>query len=167
MTSSHIYRAWLKLRLLLSTLNNCKCLWNNRKHHHTTNTVASLERHGVLKHSNFMREIHQWRVDCSNKAASVTWRPQTTHRYVSSTEQSWYGINKKELRASFSTVMRRTEWSGKGVLHVLADTSCAQSIPGSKVHEANTGPIWGRQGPAGPHVGPMNLAIWDVSPINN
>ena len=30
----------------------------------------------------------------------------------------------------------------------------------SKVHGANTGPIWGRQGPGGPHVGPMNLAIW-------
>ena len=24
------------------------------------------------------------------------------------------------------------------------------------------GPIWGRQDPDGPHVGPMNLAIWDV-----
>ena len=22
------------------------------------------------------------------------------------------------------------------------------------------GPIWGRQDPGGPHVGPMNLAIW-------
>ena len=26
---------------------------------------------------------------------------------------------------------------------------------------ANTGPIWGRQDPGGPHVGPMNLAVWD------
>ena len=25
---------------------------------------------------------------------------------------------------------------------------------------ANMGPIWGRQDPGGPHVGPMNLAIW-------
>ena len=23
------------------------------------------------------------------------------------------------------------------------------------------GPTWGRQDPGGPHVGPMNLAIWD------
>ena len=30
----------------------------------------------------------------------------------------------------------------------------------SKVHGANMGPIWGRQDPGGPHVGPMNLAIW-------
>ena len=27
------------------------------------------------------------------------------------------------------------------------------------------GPIWGRQDPDGPHVGPMNLAIWVWSPI--
>ena len=33
-------------------------------------------------------------------------------------------------------------------------------IPDNKVHGANMGPIWGRQDPAGPHVGPMNFAIW-------
>ena len=32
----------------------------------------------------------------------------------------------------------------------------------SKVHEANMGPIWGRQDPDGPHVGPMNFAIWVI-----
>ena len=34
-------------------------------------------------------------------------------------------------------------------------------IPDSKVHGANMGPIWGRQDPGGPHIGPMNFAIWD------
>ena len=33
--------------------------------------------------------------------------------------------------------------------------------PDSKVHGANMGPIWGQQDPGGPHVGPMNFAIWD------
>ena len=33
--------------------------------------------------------------------------------------------------------------------------------PDSKVHGANMGPIWGRQDPGGPHVGPMNFAIWE------
>ena len=33
-------------------------------------------------------------------------------------------------------------------------------FPDSKVHGANMGPIWGRQDPGGPHVGPMNFAIW-------
>ena len=34
--------------------------------------------------------------------------------------------------------------------------------PDRKVHGANMGPIWGRQDPGGSHVGPMNLAIWEV-----
>ena len=33
-------------------------------------------------------------------------------------------------------------------------------VPDSKVHGTNMGPIWGRQDPGGPHVGPMNFAIW-------
>ena len=35
--------------------------------------------------------------------------------------------------------------------------------PDSKVHGANIGPIWGRLDPDGPHVGPMNFAIWGAS----
>ena len=34
------------------------------------------------------------------------------------------------------------------------------NFPDSKVHGANMGPIWGRQDPGGPHIGPMNFAIW-------
>ena len=36
------------------------------------------------------------------------------------------------------------------------------ALPDSKVHRANMGPIWDRQDPWGPHVGPMNFAIWAV-----
>ena len=39
----------------------------------------------------------------------------------------------------------------------------SQTVPGSKVHGANMGPIWGRQDPGGPHVGPMNFAIWGTA----
>ena len=35
------------------------------------------------------------------------------------------------------------------------------NIPHCKVHGANMGPIWDRQDPGVPHVGPMNFAIWD------
>ena len=35
------------------------------------------------------------------------------------------------------------------------------NIPDGKVHGADMGPIWGRQDPCGPHVGTMNLVIWD------
>ena len=46
----------------------------------------------------------------------------------------------------------------KGLIYTGA---CVNNIPDSKVHGAIMGPIWGRQDPGGPHVGPMNLAIWD------
>ena len=36
----------------------------------------------------------------------------------------------------------------------------ALHYPDSKVRGSNMGLIWGRQDPGGPHVGPMNLAIW-------
>ena len=36
-----------------------------------------------------------------------------------------------------------------------------RNTPDSKVHGANMGPIWSQQDPGGPHVGPMNFAIWD------
>ena len=39
-------------------------------------------------------------------------------------------------------------------------TNLQLRVPDSKVHGANMGPIWGRQDPGEPHVGPMNLAIW-------
>ena len=39
-------------------------------------------------------------------------------------------------------------------------TSPWNSFPDSKVHGAIMGPIWGRQDPGGPYIGPMNLAIW-------
>ena len=33
-------------------------------------------------------------------------------------------------------------------------------FPNSKVHWTNMEPIWGRQDPCWPHVGPMNFSIW-------
>ena len=38
--------------------------------------------------------------------------------------------------------------------------SFRHTYPDSKVHGTNMGPIWGRQDPGRPHVGPMNFAIW-------
>ena len=37
----------------------------------------------------------------------------------------------------------------------------------SKVHGSIMGPIWGRQEPGGPHVGPMNFAIWVMPYFNS
>ena len=44
--------------------------------------------------------------------------------------------------------------------HAQLKWSCFEDFPESKVHVANMGPIWGRQDPGGPHVDPMNFAIW-------
>ena len=34
--------------------------------------------------------------------------------------------------------------------------------PDSQFHGADMGPIWDRQDPGGPHVGPMSFAIWEA-----
>ena len=44
--------------------------------------------------------------------------------------------------------------------NIWMSTAYLHSTPDSKVHGANMGLIWGRQDPGGPHVGPMNFAIW-------
>ena len=37
--------------------------------------------------------------------------------------------------------------------------------PDSKVHGANMGPTWVLLAPDGPHVGPINFAIWEVTNV--
>ena len=44
--------------------------------------------------------------------------------------------------------------------------SHSDNFPDSKVHGANKGPSRGRQGPDGPHVGPMNFAILVVKTLS-
>ena len=44
---------------------------------------------------------------------------------------------------------------------MLFTSSTIDRNPDTKVHGANMGPIWGRQDPGGPHVGPMSFAIWE------
>ena len=46
-------------------------------------------------------------------------------------------------------------WSNRRITPELE-----KNHPDSKVHGANMGPIWGRQDPGGPHVGPMDFVIW-------
>ena len=42
------------------------------------------------------------------------------------------------------------------------EPACRAKYPDSNIHGANIGPTWDRQDPGGPHVGPMNFAIWVV-----
>ena len=45
----------------------------------------------------------------------------------------------------------------KEIIHTRSSVFALKGNPHSKVHGAVMGPIWGRQGPGGPHVGPLNL----------
>ena len=47
------------------------------------------------------------------------------------------------------------------------DSKDAKTIPDSKAHGANMGPIWGQQDPGGPNVGSTNFAYWDVSCVGH
>ena len=49
------------------------------------------------------------------------------------------------------------------LVHLLSKSQLdsVDDNPDNKVHGANMGPIWGRQDPGGPHVGPMDFAIWE------
>ena len=57
-----------------------------------------------------------------------------------------------------------SSWSGEGIAAPWAATPVqlvwiegAQFRPDSKYHVADMGPIWGRQDPGGPRVGPWTL----------
>ena len=41
------------------------------------------------------------------------------------------------------------------------------NFPDSNIHGVKVGPIWGRQGPGGSHVGPTNLGIWVAVYLND
>ena len=56
-----------------------------------------------------------------------------------------------------------TNWTQYDQMLIYVTRPQWVNSPDSKVHGANMGPIWGRQDPVGPHVGPMNFAIWVIS----
>ena len=92
-------------------------------------------------------------------------------------EALWYLLT-SSLLISLSTNMAVTyqiiiSWDGTplyfetnyiaycSVISLTHESKVVEKSPDSKVRGANMGPIWGRQDPGGPHVGPMNFAIWD------
>ena len=80
------------------------------------------------------------------------------------------GIMQKIYNSIVNALESRPFWlSGRYVLGYtiyIGMLPCIQYIPriipDGKVHGANMGPIWGRQDPGGPHVGPMTFAICDT-----
>ena len=70
-------------------------------------------------------------------------------------------INLIDMLAMSSNTMA-PERLGSNFLCIISKQTSMIDIPESKVHGANRGPIWGRQDPGGPHVGPMKIAIRDI-----
>ena len=67
------------------------------------------------------------------------------------------------IRASYHGNHVRLAWATVPypVSSLLTTPGHHWSIRDSKLLGANMGPVWGRQDPVGPHVGPMNFALWD------
>ena len=65
----------------------------------------------------------------------------------------WYGMGLRTVRNKLITTSTTITNNNK---------TNTNTTPDSKVQGANMGPIWGRQDSDGPHVGLMNLAIWDL-----
>ena len=58
----------------------------------------------------------------------------------------------------------RQDLFGRGIIINDYISLCKlHHVPDSKANGANMGPGWGRQDPGGPHVGPVNFAIWGVT----
>ena len=68
------------------------------------------------------------------------WLPQDAknHRHPSDTD---IGLNSIKLLSYLSSCTHEVGWG----------RMLYRSFPDSKVHDDNTGPIWGRRDPAGPH----------------
>ena len=71
-------------------------------------------------------------------------------------------IRHQRMKCLATVFIRATtrDFVGKMALSLLT-MSPPKATPESRVHGANMGPIWDRQDPGGPHVGPMNFVIWD------
>ena len=79
----------------------------------------------------------------------VQWHQQTpgiTHQMIIYLQ--W--LNAESLLAN-KNVLKGFQLGGR------CTTSQSEAIPESKVHGANMGPIWGQEGPGGPHISPIEL----------
>ena len=97
-----------------------------------------------------------WRRDINSPIYSRQFKCESTFRYF--------------CQVTATTLNGKQSWRhDRETLSALLWSFCcmAWTYPDNKVHGANMGPIWGRQDPGRPHVGPMNFAIWVVLPREN
>ena len=101
--------------------------------------------------------------------------------YPNSSEQIWFQITlgwSSAMLFKMATAFHRQFPHANNICNMntlkRVDTTAwqncrqaTQDCPDSKVHGANMGPTWVLSVPAGPHVGPMNLAIWVVCRVES
>ena len=90
-----------------------------------------------------------------NKLTHRIWHQLASGRFLSKI----YNIQEKNWIHPINCQANQTNYTVKlsGIIGLSHET-----IPDSKVHGANMGPIWGRQDPGECHVGPMSFASWDA-----
>ena len=113
-----------------------RCLWS-------VMTVTSHERHGVPNH----RQLGCLLISCPGEQ-------QRTHQSL-----ALLTLYKGNQPMTDGLPLQRAK-KMKSISMSLWQCYRVDLNPNSQVHWANMLSIWGRQDPGGPHVGPMNLAIW-------
>ena len=101
------------------------------------------------------------------KLGGFHWQPQNLWRTAKHQLLKWWTMIHSLVNWLFvfviSTLWTKLVWTIMRLLSFGPDEH--RKHPDSKVHRANMGPIWGQPDPAGPHVGPMNFAIWAATKL--
>ena len=112
------------------------------------NCILCIQFH-PLKSYHIKRTMHMC-ADCRNKCKFMLFNPQ----FPCSCEIHFIDVHIWYCGTATLIVVPCTIWWGN------CSATTAVTFLDSKVYGANMGPIWGRQDPGGPHVGPMNLACY-------
>ena len=115
-------------------------------------------KHGwiIISTWNYRMSLHIF----SDNSAKTPWKLE--HWWVIAFHMKLWMISIIHARMSVGEKPKRSIPYGlvDGKSYLFFKKKCIR-FPDSKVHGASMGFIWGRQDPGGPHVGPMNFAIWD------
>ena len=87
---------------------------------------------------------HNWLLECGHYKAGNTFEIS-----------QWHQMNFITSQINWNTII----WL---LVQVIIKSELWNTSPDGKIHGANMGLIRGRKVPGGPHVGPMNLAIWEL-----
>ena len=120
---------------------------------------------------NSMSKMHYWQ---NFSFIPLKYAIRMFHMFFDIYYNIWFSITKvQQFTFLCNIIMPYTDFNNKShttFQSVLGNMEFGRIIveirgnifPDSKIHGANTGPTWVPSAPDGPHVGPMNLAIWVI-----